>query len=123
MSYVSHTMPGPVSAVRPQPRRRHADEVWVHAPTAPWGSRRLPPTLRAGDPRRTLFRSLLRRAEGVPVAFADGSAGVVAEVGLRELGFDFWPEKLVVAAPDGPRSVPVARVRRLDVHRPRIVVD
>jgi hypothetical protein len=80
---------GPLSAIRAQPRHWHENEVWVHTPTPPWGSRRLPRTLLAGDPRRTLYRTLLRRAEGVPVVFADGSNGVVAEVVLHALGFDF----------------------------------
>jgi hypothetical protein len=122
MSYVSHAVLGPVSAVRQQPRSRHADEVWVHTPTAPWGSRRLPRTLLAGDRRRTLVRSLLRRSEGVPVEFADGSAGVVAGVRLHELGFDFWAEALVVATPDGQQRVRVDRVQRIDVRPPRIVL-
>jgi hypothetical protein len=79
---------GPVSAVQPQPRRRHADEIWVITPTAPWGSRRLPRSLAAGNHRRTLFRALLRHSEGVPVEFADGSRGVVEDVVLPVLGFD-----------------------------------
>lgn len=122
MSYLSHSIVPPVSAVRPQPRRRHENEVWVHAPTAPWGSRRLPPTLLAGGPRRTLYRSLLRRAEGVPVAFPDGSSGVVADVVLPVLGFDFWAEELLVTTPGGMRRVPVGQVVRIDTHTPRIEI-
>lgn len=113
---------GPLSAIGQQPRRSHANEVWVHTPTEPWGSHRLPHTLAAGDPRRTLFRSLLRRAEGVPVAFADGSEGVVADVVLAPLGFDFWAEELAVTAADGRRRVPVGRVRQIDVRPPRILL-
>lgn len=122
MSYLSHSVDLPVSAVRPQPRRRHENEVWVHAPTAPWGSRRLPRTLLAGDRRRTLCRSLLRRAEGVPVVFPDGGIGVVAGVVLPALGFDFWAEELTVATPTGRRRVPVDQVRRMDTRPPRIEI-
>jgi hypothetical protein len=113
---------GPFSAIGRQPRRGHANEVWVHTPTEPWGSQRLPRTLAAGDPRRTLFRSLLRRAEGVPVAFADGSEGVVADVVLPALGFDFWAEEHAVTAADGRRRVPVGHVRQIDVRPPRILL-
>ncbi len=122
MSSLSHSFDLPVSAVRPQPRRRHRNEVWARTPTAPWGLRRLPRTLLAGDPRRTLYRSLLRRAEGVPVLFPDGSTGVVADVVLPALGFDFWAEELLVATPEGKRRVPVDEVARIDTHAPRIEV-
>lgn len=111
---------GPASAIRPQPRGRHATEIWVGTPARPWGSRRLPRTLCASDPRRTLFRTLLRRAEGVEVELADGTTGVVDEVALSPLGFDFWAEALVVATPDGHRRVPTRAVRRIDVREPRI---
>jgi hypothetical protein len=113
---------GPLSAIGKQPRRGHANEVWAHTPTEPWGSQRLPRTLAAGDPRRTLFRSLLRRAEGVPVVFADGSGGVVADVVLPALGFDFWAEELAVTVGDGRRRVPVGHVRQIDVRPPRILL-
>lgn len=113
---------GPISAIGPQPRRMHENEVWVGTPTRPWGSRRLPRTLRAGDPRRVLFRELLRRAEGVPVEFADGETGVVDTVGFPVLGFDFWPSELVVATRHGQRRVPRSQVLRIDVREPRIVV-
>ena len=109
---------GPLSAIGRQPRRVHANDVRVHTPTEPWGSQKLPPTLAAGDPRRTLFRSLLRRAEGVPVAFADGSGGVVADVVLPALGFDFWAEELAVTVGDANGRVPVGRVRQIDVRPP-----
>lgn len=113
---------GPLSAIRPQPRRHHENELWVGTPTRPWGSRRLPATLDAGPARRLLFRSLLRQAEGVPVEFADGSPGIVDEVVFSPLGFDFWPQALVVATPEGRRRVPVASVHRLDVHEPLVRV-
>jgi hypothetical protein len=113
---------GQLSAIGRQPRRGHADEVWAHTPTEPWGSHRLPRTLAAGDPRRTLWRSLLRRAEGVPVAFADGSEGVVADVVLPALGFDFWAAELVVTTSDGRRRVPVDQVQRIDTRAPRIEI-
>jgi hypothetical protein len=113
---------GPLSAIGRQPRRVHANDVRVHTPTEPWGSQKLPRTLAAGDPRRTLFRSLLRRAEGVPVAFADGSGGVVADVVLPALGFDFWAEELAVTVGDGRRRVPVGHVRQIDVRPPRILL-
>lgn len=114
---------GPISAIGPQPRRRHGNEVWVHAPTAPWGARRLPRTLSAADRRRTLFRELLRRSEGVPVEFADGNSGVVDEVVFPVLGFDFWPAELVVALADRRCRVPVGRVSRIDVRSPKIAVS
>lgn len=114
---------GPISAIGAQPRRRHQNELWVHTPTPPWGSRRLPRTLLAGDPRRTLFRSLLRRSEGVPVAFADGSRGTVTDVVLPALGFDFWPEQLVVRTLEGKRRIAVAAVARIDPRVPRIEID
>lgn len=113
---------GPLSAIAPQPRRRRENEIWVGTPTLPWRSRRLPETLAAGDPRRTLFRSLLRRAEGVPVELPDGTVGTVEEVVFSPLGFDFWPQAFRVATPDGRRYVPAAAVRRIDVREPRIVV-
>lgn len=122
---------GPISAIGPQPRRLHENELWVGTPTAPWRSPKLPRTLLAGDPRRTLFRTLLRRAEGVPVEFADRETGIVEEVVFPVLGLDFWPAELVVAIPErrlrGPLElvrlrVPVARIRRIDVRDPRIVV-
>ncbi len=111
---------GPSSAIGPQPRRRHESEVRVGTPTAPWRSRRLPRTLLAGDHRRTLFRSLLRRAEGVPVELADGSAGTVEDIVFPVLGFDFWPQELVVGTSDGWRRVSAGSVRRIDVREPRV---
>jgi len=113
---------GPLSAIGQQPRRGHTNEVRVHTPAEPWGSHRLSRTLAAGDPRRTLFRSLLRRAEGVTVEFADGSTGIVADVVLPMLGFDFWAEELAVTATDGRRRVPVRSVRQIDVRPPRILL-
>lgn len=118
---------GPFSAIRPQPRQLRAAELAGGTPTQPWGSRRLPRTLHAGDHRRTLFRSLLRRAEGVPVEFADGERGVVAEVVFAPLGFEFWPVALLVFGNDADttavrRRVPVGRVLEIDVRQPRIVV-
>lgn len=113
---------GPISAIGPQPRRRYAQEMQAGTPTTPWRSRRLPRTLRAGDPRRTLFRTLLRRADGVPVELADGSAGTVVDVVFSALGFDFWPRALLVATPEGRLRVPVAAIRRIDVRTPRIVL-
>jgi hypothetical protein len=114
------TRRGLVSALGPQPRRMHENEVWVGTPTRPWGSRRLPPTLHAGDPRRTLFRTLLRRAEGVEVTFADGCTGRVDQVVLSPIGFDFWPEALIVVTPEGRRRAPIRSVRRIDVRGPRL---
>ncbi|HEU5373629.1 MAG TPA: hypothetical protein VFU51_14670 [Gaiellaceae bacterium] len=111
---------GPVSAIAPQPRKLHENEVRVGAPSPPWRSRRLPATLLAGDPRRTLFRTLLRRSEGVPVRFADGGAGVVEDVVLPMLGYDFWPEALVVSTGNGRRRVSSQSVRRIDVRDPTI---
>ena len=122
MASIAH-IHGPVPAVQPQPRARHAAEVWAGTPTAPWGSGRLPRTLVADDPRRMLFRTLLRRAEGVAVDFPDGTDGVVTDVVLPCLGFDFWAEALVVATPSGQRRVPVEDVRRIDVRATRIEVD
>lgn len=116
------TRRGPISAIGPQPRRRHESEVRVGTPTVPWRSRRLPRTLLAEGPRRTLYRTLLRRAEGVPVEFADGSAGTVDDIVFSMVGFDFWPQGLVVATPDGRRRVPARSVRRIDVREPRIWV-
>ena len=113
---------GPVSAIRPQPRTLHAAEIWVGTPAAPWGSRKLPRALAAGDHRRTLFRTLLRHSEGVPVEFADGSRGTVAEVILPALGFDFWAEKLIVTTADGRRRLPVRDVQRLQIRPPKIEV-
>lgn len=113
---------GPISAIGPQPHRRHDNEVWVHTPTPPWGSRRLPQTLEAGGPRRVVYRELLRRSEGVPVTFSDGSAGRVAEVVFPVLGFDFWPETLVVDTTGGKRRVPVSAVARIDTRTPRIEI-
>lgn len=113
---------GPISAIGPQPRRRHEREVRMGTPTAPWRSRRLPPTVLAGDRRRTLFRTLLRRGEGVPVEFADGSAGTVEDIVFPALGFEFWPQELVVATPDRRRRVSARSVRRIDVRAPRIWV-
>jgi len=121
---------GPISAVRPQPRRKHVAEVAEGTPTEPWGSRRLPRSIRADDHRRTLFRSLLRRAEGVPVELPDGETGVVEEIVFRPLGFDFWPVALMVGETGRDQSggtaggrwrLPVARVSRIDVRHPRIV--
>lgn len=113
---------GPISAIRPQPRRQHENEVWVGTPTSPWGARKLPSTLFAGDPRRTLFRTLLRRAEGVSVELADGEGGTVEEVVFGVLGFDFWPQELLVETPTRRLRVPVDQIQRIDVHQPRIVV-
>lgn len=118
---------GPISAIRPQPRRRHENEVRAGLPTPPWGSRKLPARLLAEDRRRTLFRTLLRRAEGVPVEFADGEKGRVEEVVFSTLGFDFWPQELLVRIPERTwraqlRRVPVSLVRAIDVREPRIVV-
>lgn len=121
VSHAPHTF-GPVSAVRPQPRRRHADEAWVGTPTAPWGSLRLPSVLQADDHRRTLYRTLLRHSEGVAVEFPDGTRGVVEDILLPALGFDFWAEELVIATPDGRRRVPVRDVRRVHIRQPRIDV-
>lgn len=121
---------GPISAIRPQPHRLHAAEVRAGTPTQPWGSRRLPRTLRADDHHRTLFRSLLRRAEGVPVELPDGESGVVDEVVFAPLGFDFWPVALLVAgtergrwepAAGARRRIAIGRIRRIDVRHPRIV--
>jgi hypothetical protein len=120
VSSLFHGVDLPVPAVRPQPLGHHRAEVRAHTPTAPWGSRRLPRTLLPDDPRRTLYRSLLRRAEGVPVRFAGGDTGVVSEVVLPELGFDFWPEALLVATADGRRRVPVDRVARIETRGPRL---
>ena len=119
---VSHApqLDAPVSAVREQRRERHAAEVSPGTPAAPWGSRRLPRTLAAGDDRRTLFRTLLRHSEGVPVEFADGTSGAVEHVVLPALGFDFWAEELVVATPDGRRRVSVGEVRELRIRTPEI---
>lgn len=111
---------GRASALGAQPRRLHASEVRVGVPTRPWGSRRLPPAVEAADPRRTLFRTLLRRAEGVEARFADGGKGVVDEVVLSPIGFDFWADALVVATPSGRRRVPARAVRRIDVREARI---
>jgi hypothetical protein len=111
---------GPISALGPQPRRIHENEVRVGTPTRPWGSRRLPRTLHAGDTRRTLFRTLLRRAEGVEVTFADGRTGVIDQVVLSPLGFDFWPEAFVVATPAGRRRPTARSVRRIDVREPHL---
>lgn len=116
------TGPGPVSAVQPQPRACYRRQLERGTPAHPWRSNRLPRTLTAGDPRRTLFRSLLRRAEGVPVTFADGTAGTVSEVVFGVLGFDFWPQELLVETPTRRLRVPVDQVQRIDVHQPRIVV-
>lgn len=120
MSYLSHVY-GPVSAIRPQPRHRHDVEAWTGTPTSPWGSHRLPRTLLASDRRRTLFRTLLRHSEGVPVEFPDGSTGIVADVVLPMLGFDFWAEELIVTAPHGKQRLPVQHVRQIDVRPPRIL--
>lgn len=117
------TRRGSIPAIGPQPRGRHASEVWAGTPTEPWRSRRLPATVLADGPRRTLFRMLLRRAEGVPVRFADGTEGVVGEVVLRMVGFDFWPEALVVATAAGRRLVPAAAVEQIDVREPLIRVE
>jgi hypothetical protein len=113
---------GPLSAIGSQPHHLHDDEVWAHTPTRPWGSRRLPQTLEAAGPRRTLFRELLRRSEGVPVAFSDGTTGRVAEVVFPVLGFDFWPETLVVGTTGGKRRVPTSAVTRIDTRTPRIEI-
>ena len=122
LSTLTHHIDLPASAVQPQPRRRHQNEVWVHTPTVPWGSHRLPRTLLAGDQRRTLLRTLLRHSEGVPVEFADGTRGAVEDVVLPALGFDFWAEELVVATANERRRVPVQDVLRLQIRPPRIEV-
>lgn len=114
---------GPVSAIGSQPRRCREIELRAGTPTAPWGSRRLPRTLFADDAHRTRFRSLLRRAEGVPVELSDGTVGVVDTVELSPLGFDFWPEALVLATRAGRRRIPARSVRRIDVREPRIWGD
>jgi hypothetical protein len=119
LSTLTHRTDLPVSAVQPQPRRHHQSEVWAHTPTVPWGSRRLPRTLLAGDQRRTLFRTLLRHSEGVPVEFADGTRGTVEDVVLPALGFDFWAEELIVATPNRCR-LPVRDVLRLQIRPPKI---
>jgi len=113
---------GPISAIGPQLHHWHDNEVWAHTPTAPWGSRRLPRTLEANGPGRVVFRELLRRSEGVPIVFSDGSSGRVAEVVFPVLGFDFWPEALVVGTTDGKRRVPITAVARIDTRRPSIEV-
>jgi hypothetical protein len=113
---------GPNSAIGPQPRRRHENEVRAGTRTPPWGSRRLPRTLLAGSRRRTLFRELLRRAEGVPVEFADGEPGTVERIVFPVLGFDFWPSELIVATRHGRRRVQRAAVVQIDVREPRILV-
>lgn len=56
------------------------------------------------------------------MAFDDGSGGVVADVVLPSLGFDFWAEELAVIAGDGRRRVPVGHVQQIDVRRPRILL-
>jgi hypothetical protein len=114
---------GRPSAIQPQPRRRHANEVWVGTPTRPWGSRRLPATLLADGPRRTTFRDLLRRAEGVLITLPDGSDGVVDEVLFAPFGFDFWPVALVVATAAGKLRVPAAAISCIDVREPRLWAD
>jgi hypothetical protein len=111
---------GPLSAIGPQPRQRHASEVRAGTPTLPWGSPRLPRTLLADGARRLTFRELLRRSEGVPVRFPDGSDGVVDEVVFRPLGYDFWPVALTVATAAGRRRVPAAAIDRVDVREPRL---
>ncbi len=113
---------GPLSAIGLQPHRLHDTEVWAHTPTAPWGAPRLPRTLQASDPRRTLFRELLRRSEGVPVVFPDGTGGRVTDVVFPVLGFDFWPEALVVGTTDGKRRVLISAVERIDTRSPRIEI-
>lgn len=113
---------GLISAIGSQPHRLHDDEVWAHTPTAPWGARRLPQTLGADDSRRTLFRELLRRSEGVAVAFPDGTGGRVTHVDFPVLGFDFWSEALVVGTTDGKRRVPISAVAQIDTRAPRIEV-
>jgi len=113
---------GPASAIAAQPHRLHDQEVAAHTPTRPWGSRRLPRSLQAGDPRRTLFGELLRRSEGVAVSFPDGTAGRVAEVVFPVLGFDFWPEQLIVRTPEGQRRLPTRAVARIDPRAPGIEV-
>lgn len=113
---------GPISAIGSQPHRLHDTEVCAHTPTAPWGRRRLPRTLEAGGLRGTLFRDLLRRSEGVAVAFPDGTDGRVTDVVFPVLGFDFWPEGLVVGTTDGNRRLPISTVARIDTRTPRIEV-
>jgi hypothetical protein len=113
---------GPISALGPQPRPRHERLGVVGTPTRPWGLRRLPRSLGADDRRRTLFRELLREAEGVPVEFADGESGIVDRAAFPALGYDFWPVGLVVATRQGRCVVPRARVRRIDVREPRVAV-
>jgi len=58
----------------------------------------------------------------VPVTFSDGTNGRVAEVVFPVLGFDFWPDALVVGTSEGKRRVPTAAVTRIDTRRPRIEV-
>jgi hypothetical protein len=84
-------------------------------PAPPWGSSRLPRTLSSDDPRHTLFRELLRHAEGVPVAFPDATTGRVGDVVFPMLDFDFWPDALIVETPAGKRRVPISAVAQLDV--------
>ena len=124
MSHSSHAVFGPVSAVAPQPRAHPHGELTTDGQLpAPWRSRRLPRALSARDRRRTTFRTLLRHSEGVPVELSDGAAGIVEEVVLPVLGFDFWAEELIVATSDGRRlRVPVGHIDRIDVQAPRIVV-
>jgi hypothetical protein len=113
---------GPISAIASQPHRLHDNEVWVHTPTRPWGSRRLPRTLEAAGPHPMLFRELLRGSEGVAVTFADGTTGCVADVVFPVLGFDFWPEALVVGTTNGKLRVPTSAATRIDTRTPRIEV-
>lgn len=113
---------GPISAISSQPHRLHDDEVSAHTPTRPWGARRLPRTLEAGGPRRTLFRELLRCSEGVAVAFPHGTEGRVDDVVFPVLGFDFWPEALMVGTTEGKRRVPISPVIRIDTQTPCIEV-
>lgn len=120
MSHMSHAVYGPVSAAAPQPCRR--ERVEDGRLLLPWRSRRLPSTLLADNGRRTTFRTLLRHSEGVPVELPDGGTGIVADVVLPALGFDFWPEELIVATANGRLRMPVGRVARIDVRTPRIVI-
>ena len=89
-------------------------------PAPPWGSRHLPRTLAADDPRHTLFRELLRHAEGVAVAFPDATTGRVDDVVFPPVDFDFWPEALVVETAAGTRRVPISAVAQIDT-RPALI--
>lgn len=124
MRHISHAAHGPVSAIAPQRRAHPRGEATCDGQLpAPWGSRKLPRTLSPRDGRRTAFRVLLRHSEGVPVELPNGRTGVVEEVVLPALGFDFWAEELIVADENARHlCIPVGRVERVDVRMPRIVI-